>query len=119
MTSSAASATALDRVRGLVFLGFPLHPPGQPGIHRADHLQRVDLPMLFLQGTRDGFARLDLIQGVVNALEPRATLQLVPDADHSFGVPKRSGRSPEQVLEELSEGVTGWAHSALQLPEPR
>jgi uncharacterized protein len=116
MTSLAASNGPLERVRGLVFLGFPLHPPGQPGIHRADHLQRVDLPMLFLQGTRDGFARLDLVTGVVNALRPRATLQLVEGADHSFGVLKRSGRSLEQVMKELCEGITGWARSALEPP---
>jgi uncharacterized protein len=113
MTSSAASAAPLPRVRGLVFLGFPLHPPGQPGTHRADHLHSVDLPMLFLQGTRDGFAQLDLITGVVARLGPRATLHLVDGADHSFGVQKRSGRTPVQVQEELVNGIARWARPLI------
>jgi predicted alpha/beta-hydrolase family hydrolase len=113
MTSSAAASGLLARVRGLVFLGFPLHPPGRPGTHRADHLQRVDLPMLFLQGTRDGFARLDLITDVVGALGGRAELHLIDEADHSFAVLKRTGRSPEQVINELADVITGWARSLI------
>lgn len=109
MTSGAAAAKPLDRVNGLIFLGFPLHPPGQPGTHRAAHLQRVDVPMLFLQGTRDAFAQLDLITGVCRTLEPRAALHLVEGADHSFGVLKRSGRTPTQVLDELANTTARWA----------
>lgn len=108
MTSSAAAAGSLDRVKGLAFLGFPLHPPGQPGTRRADHLERVDVPMLFLQGTRDGFARLDLITEVCSKLEPRATLHMIEAADHSFGVLKRSGRAADQVIDELAGSIAQW-----------
>jgi predicted alpha/beta-hydrolase family hydrolase len=113
MTSSAASTRPLDRVRGLVFLGFPLHPPGQPGTHRASHLQAVGIPMLFLQGTRDGFARLELITDVTNQLKPRSTLYLVEGADHSFGVPRKANRTPEQVLEELASVIRQWGLALL------
>ena len=113
MTSSAAAATPLERVRGLVFLGFPLHPPGQPGTHRADHLQKVNIPMLFLQGTRDGFARLELLSPVLQSLGPRAALHLVEGGDHSFAVPRQSGRSQLQVMEELAEATAGWARNLL------
>lgn len=116
MTSTAAAAARLERARGLVFLGFPLHPPGQPGTRRADHLQRVDVPMLFLQGTRDGFARLDLITEVCSQLEPRATMHLVEGADHSFGILKKSGRTADQVLDELVEAITCWARTLLGDP---
>jgi len=111
MTSSAAATASLDRARGLVFLGFPLHPPGQPGTRRADHLQAVDVPMLFLQGTRDGFARPDLITDVTSRLKSLATLHLVDGADHSFGVPKRAGRSQDQVIDELAEAIVSWARA--------
>jgi predicted alpha/beta-hydrolase family hydrolase len=113
MTSGAAAAKPLPRVRGLVFLGFPLHPPGQPGTRRAEHLARVDVPMLFLQGTRDTFARQDLIASVCRDLEPAATLHLVDGADHSFGVLKRSGRTPVQVLDEIADTTAGWARSLV------
>ena len=113
MTSSAAAASPLPGVRGLVFLGFPLHPPKQPGTRRADHLDRVDLPMLFLQGTRDAFARFDLLTSVYELLGARATLHLVEGGDHSFAVLKRSGRTPEQVMDELTDTVAGWARSLL------
>jgi uncharacterized protein len=108
MTSGAA-AGSLPGVLGLAFLGFPLHPPGRPGTSRADHLDRVKLPMLFLQGTRDQFAELALITGVSARLGSRATLHLVDDADHSFGVPKRTGRTPSSVLDELADTVVEWA----------
>ncbi len=111
MTSAAAAGSPLPGVRGLAFLGFPLHSPGQPGDRRAEHLERVDLPMLFLQGTRDAFARLDLLTGVCGRLGPRATLHLVEGGDHSFGVLKRSGRTPDQVMDELGDAIAGWARS--------
>jgi predicted alpha/beta-hydrolase family hydrolase len=113
MTSGAAAAQQLPGVNGLAFLGFPLHPPGQPGTRRAEHLRRVDVPMLFLQGTRDAFARLDLITGVCRALEPRTTLHVVEGADHSFGVLKRSGRIPAQVLDELADTTAQWGRSLV------
>jgi uncharacterized protein len=116
MTSAAAAAAPLERARGLVFLGFPLHPPGQPGTRRADHLQRVDVPMLFLQGTRDGFARLDLITDVCSQLQQRATMHLVEGADHSFGILRKSGRTADQVLSELVEAITRWARTLIGDP---
>jgi predicted alpha/beta-hydrolase family hydrolase len=116
MTSGAAAGSSLERVRGLAFLGFPLHPPGQHGIRRADHLQQVDVPMLFLQGTRDAFARLDLIQDVCRSLGSRATLHIVEGADHSFGIPKRSGRTPGQVVDELAGTLARWARAQIGNP---
>jgi predicted alpha/beta-hydrolase family hydrolase len=116
MTSCAAAASSLERVRGLAFLGFPLHPPGQPGTRRADHLQHVDLPMLFLQGTRDAFARLDLIQDVCRSLGSRATLHIVDGADHSFGVLKRTGCTPREVLDGLAETLARWARAQIGNP---
>jgi uncharacterized protein len=116
MTSAAAAASPLAGVKGLVFLGFPLHPPGQPGTSRADHLDRVDVPMLFLQGTRDEFARVDLITDVSEELEPNATLHLVDEGDHSFGVPKRSGRSPVEVLTELTDTIEQWSRALVAGP---
>jgi predicted alpha/beta-hydrolase family hydrolase len=113
MTSGAAAAEPLAGVRGIAFLGFPLHPPGQPGTSRADHLERVDIPMLFLQGTRDNFARLDLITDVCEELEPNATLHVVEGGDHSFGVLKRDGRTPSQVLGELADTMVEWARSQV------
>jgi predicted alpha/beta-hydrolase family hydrolase len=116
MTSAAAAASRLAGVQGLVFLGFPLHPPGRPGTSRADHLDRVDVPMLFIQGTRDEFARIDLITDVTEELEPNATLHLVEEADHSFGVPKRSGRSPAEVLTELTDTTEQWSRALVARP---
>jgi predicted alpha/beta-hydrolase family hydrolase len=118
MTSGAAARGLLPAVKGLVFLGFPLHPPGQPGTGRAEHLHHVDLPMLFLQGTRDQFARLDLLTSVCRTLEPRAMLHLVEDGDHSFGVPRSSGRGQAAVLDELADALVHWARSTV-LPGSR
>ena len=108
MTSRAAAAAPLAGVAGLVFLGFPLHPAGSPGVLRADHLATVDLPMLFLQGTRDTLADLTLLEPIVRKLGDRATLRVIEHADHSFHVLKRSGRTDEQVLDELAAAVAGW-----------
>ncbi len=109
MTSTAQSGEPLPGVRGLVFLGFPLHPPGRPGTSRADHLDGVAIPMLFLQGTRDEFAGIDELRPVVHRLGPRATLHVVDGADHSFHVLKRSGRTDAKVLHELAEAIAQWA----------
>jgi uncharacterized protein len=108
MTSRAAAAQPLAGVAGLVFLGFPLHPAGQPGTSRADHLARVALPMLFLQGTRDTLADLALLKPVLEALGARATLRVIEGADHSFHVLKKSGRADDQVLDELAGAVVTW-----------
>ena len=99
------------RVRGLVFFGFPLHAPGRPGIERADHLAYVQMPMLFLQGTRDTFADLTLLRPVCAKLAPRAALHVVDDADHSFRVLKRSGKTGPEVLRDLARTVATWAES--------
>ena len=108
MTSRAAAAAPLPGVAGLVFLGFPLHPAGQPGFSRAAHLAKVDVPMLFLQGTRDTLADLALLTPVVTQLGARATLRVIEDADHSLHVLKRSGRTDPQVLDELAAAVAAW-----------
>lgn len=109
MTSQAQAKEALPGVRGLVFFGFPLHPPGRPGVERAEHLSAIQIPMLFLQGTRDEFATLDLLQGVVKRLGSRATLHLIEEGDHSFKVPKRTGKTESDVLEELATTIQQWA----------
>jgi predicted alpha/beta-hydrolase family hydrolase len=111
MTSTAASQHPLDQVRGLVFFGFPLHPPGQPGIKRADHLAKVSVPMLFLQGTRDTFAGLDLLRPVCAKLGSLATLHVIESADHSFHVLKSSGKTDAEVLHELAQTTATWAGS--------
>jgi len=108
MTSTAAAEAPLPVVRGLVFLGFPLHPPGQPGTSRADHLDRVTVPMLFLQGTRDQFAQLPLLEPVIARLQPRAMLHLIDSGDHSFKVPKSSGRTAEDVMNGLADTIAAW-----------
>lgn len=99
------------RVRGVVFFGFPLHPPGRAGTQRAEHLARVQVPMLFLQGTRDTLADLALIRPLCAQLAPRATLYVVDTGDHSFHVLKRSGKLDADVLRELARTVASWADS--------
>jgi uncharacterized protein len=111
MTSTAASQHPLDQVRGLVFFGFPLHPPGQPSIKRADHLEKVSVPMLFLQGTRDTFAGLDLLRPVCAKLGSLATLHVIESADHSFHVLKSSGKTDAEILHELAQTMATWARS--------
>ena len=109
MSSRAAAASPLEDVAGLAFLGFPLHPAGQPGISRAEHLAKVSVPLLFLQGTRDTLAELPLLRPVVDKLGARATLHIVEHADHMFHVLKKSGGTDEQVLDELADTVTSWS----------
>lgn len=109
MTSTAASQAALPDVKGIVFLGFPLHAPGKPSIDRAAHLVDVGVPMLFLQGTRDKLADLDLLRPVCDKLAERATLNIFEGGDHSFNVLKRLGKSPDEVLDELARAVRRWA----------
>ena len=108
MTSTAQAGEPLPGVRGLVFLGFPLHPPGRPGNERAEHLAQVQVPMLFLQGTRDDFADLKLLRPVVKRLGTRATLHLVDGGDHSFKVLKKSGRTEADVMTELVRAIVEW-----------
>ncbi len=108
MTSQAQAEKPLPGVRGLVFLGFPLHAPGRPSSDRAAHLDRVSVPMLFLQGTRDALADLGLMTAVCRRLGARATLHVVEGGDHSFKVPKRSGRSVAAVMDELATTIADW-----------
>jgi len=109
MTSTAASQNPLPGVQGIVFFGFPLHPPAQPSTERARHLQSVSVPMLFLQGTRDKLAELELLRPICSDLGKRAQLHIIEGADHSFGVLKRSGRNELEVLRELGTTVAAWA----------
>lgn len=109
MSSQAQALAPLAGVRGLVFLGFPLHPAGKPGDARAQHLEQVQLPMLFLQGTRDEFADLALLREALAPVSDRATLQVVDGGDHSFKVLKRSGRAPVEVMDELLSTLDRWA----------
>jgi predicted alpha/beta-hydrolase family hydrolase len=108
MTSQAQAVEPLPGVRGLAFLGFPLHPAGRTSKDRADHLFKVHIPMLFLQGTRDALAEVGELKPLCEALGANATLKLFADADHSFRVPARSGRSAAQVLEELLDALASW-----------
>src|SRR2546427_3148947 len=108
MTSTAQAEAPLPGVRGLVFLGFPLHPPGRPGDSRAEHLARVQILMLFLQGDRDEFADLKLLKPVVSGLGERATLHLLEGGDHSFHVLKRSGGTDAEVMGELVDAIAAW-----------
>ena len=109
MTSTAQAESPLPGVKGLVFLGFPLHPPGKPSITRAEHLDRIRIPMLFLQGTRDEFAQRPLITQVTGQLGPRATLRWIEGGDHSFKVGK--GRD---VIAELADGIVRWGSTVVQ-----
>jgi len=113
MTSQAQSAEPLLDVRGLVFLGFPLHPPGKPSHERAQHLFEVQIPMLFLQGTRDEFAELPLLEPLCKQLGDRATLKLFQDADHSFHVPARTGRKDAEVRTELLDAMASWMQTIV------
>jgi predicted alpha/beta-hydrolase family hydrolase len=107
MTSQAEPHGAMG-VKGLVFLGFPLHPPGAPADTRGEHLADVKVPMLFLQGTKDEFAELSLLKPLVKRLGKRATLHLIQDANHSFRVPAKTGRKEPEVMAELADTLSGW-----------
>lgn len=119
MTSRAHAAAPLDGLRGLVFLGFPLHPPGKPGIERAEHLAGAKGPLLFVQGTRDALADLTLLRPVVKKIGARATLQVVEHADHGFDVLVRSGRRSDQVLAEIATTVAAWMERVARGTKPR
>lgn len=108
MTSQAQAGAPLPGVRGLAFIGFPLHPPRRPSVARAEHLSAVDVPMLFLQGGRDQLAAAPLVIGVVEGLGGRATLSLVTQADHSFHVPARSEHTDAQVMAEILDVLAAW-----------
>lgn len=108
MTSQAQATAPLAGVRGLAFLGFPLHPAGKPSSDRASHLADVHVPMLFMQGTRDSLAEVGLIEPVVRGLGPSATLHLVDGADHSFHVLARSGRNGRDVMNEILDAFSAW-----------
>ena len=114
MTSQAQAEDALTDVKGLVFVGFPLHPAGQPSVKRAEHLERVGVPMLFLQGTRDTLADLALVRDVVGSLGSRATLHVEDGADHSFHVLARSGRRDAEVMEALADTAAAWMTSSVR-----
>lgn len=109
MTSQAQAAKALPDVRGLAFVGFPLHPAKKPSVERAAHLSDVKSPMLFLQGTRDDLADLTLLEPIVAKLGTNATLKRIEAADHSFHVLARSGRNDKEVMEELADTIASWA----------
>jgi len=109
MSSQAQAIEPLPGVRGLAFTGFPLHPAGRPSDERAQHLFDIEVPMLFLQGTRDDLADLQLLQPLIERLGKRATLKLFADADHSFHVPARSGRKDSDVIAELAATLAAWA----------
>jgi predicted alpha/beta-hydrolase family hydrolase len=108
MTSTAASEAPLDGVRGLVLFSFPLHPAGRPDTKRAAHLNAVKIPMLFLSGTRDDLAQLDLLEPVCRALRERATLHLLDTADHGFRVLKKSRKTEESVFDEMARVTREW-----------
>lgn len=108
MTSQAQSIAPLPEVRGLIFFGFPLHPANKPSVQRAEHLSQISVPMLFLQGTRDELADVTLMRSAAERLGERATLQWLDDADHSFHVRARSGRTDEQVLDSMLDAVAAW-----------
>ncbi len=116
MTSTAESESPLEHVRGLVFFAFPLHQPGKPDTKRADHLDAITIPMLFLSGTRDELCGLDLLQPVCKKLGRRATLHTLDTADHGFRVLKRSRRSEEDVFVEMARVTREWASGLTDVP---
>jgi uncharacterized protein len=119
MTSQTQAKASLQGVYGLAFLGFPLHPAGRPSQDRAEHLFDVQIPMLFLQGTRDTLASLDQLQPLCEKLGRRATLKLFADADHSFHVPARTGRKDAQVLGDMLDALAAWLDSVTDQLEKK
>jgi uncharacterized protein len=117
MTSQAQAKAPLQGVRGLAFLGFPLHPAGRPSQDRAKHLFEIEIPMLFLQGTRDALATLEELEPVCQALGSRATLRLFAEADHSFHVPAKSGRTDAEVRSEMLDALAAWTDGVVSTPE--
>jgi uncharacterized protein len=113
MTSQAQAESPLPGVRGLAFLGFPLHSAGRPSEERAKHLFEVEIPMLFLQGTRDALADVHLMEKLAHQLGPRATLKLFSDADHSFHVPARTGRKDPDLIVEVLDALTAWIETVI------
>lgn len=113
MTSQTQAASPLVQVRGLIFLGFPLHPPKQPSDARAEHLSRVEIPMLFLQGARDEFAEPAVRNPLLERLGGRATLCLLPGADHSFHVPARGALTMSQINGLMLEALTAWVDASI------
>ncbi len=113
MTSTAQSEQPLDGVKGLVFFSFPLHLPGRPDTKRAEHLVNIDIPMLFLTGTRDALAELDLLKPMVERLGEPATLHLIDTADHSYKILKKTRTSAEDVFAEIARVTKGWAETRL------
>jgi hypothetical protein len=113
MTSQAQAASPLAGVRGLAFLAFPLHPAGKPSADRAQHLSMVEIPMLFLQGTRDDLAHLNLLEPVCSQLGGRATLKLLEHTDHSFHILTRSGRTNEEVHLEMIDALAKWTEKVV------
>lgn len=113
MTSQAQAIEPIPQVRGLAFIGFPLHPAGKPGTERAEHLSLIQIPMLFVSGDRDALAELDLIKPVVAGLGERATLHLVSDADHSFKVAAKSGRTSADAEAEALDTMTLWLNATI------
>ena len=116
MTSQAQAAAPLAKIRGLVFLGFPLHPAGKPADTRAQHLSEIQIPMLFLQGTRDALAEPALLRKLIEKLGSTATLALTQDADHSFHVPVRSGKTDSQVLSTALDTLAAWLTTTVLAP---
>jgi hypothetical protein len=113
MTSLAASEAPLPGVQGIIFAGFPLYPAGKPSTERAEHLKLVGVPMLFLQGTRDNLADLELLRPVVKGLGNRAALHVIEGADHSFKVLKRSERTEADVLSEMANAAAAWIRKQI------
>ena len=117
MTSQAQAASPIPGVHGLAFLAFPLHPSGKPSVTRAEHLFSVQIPMLFVQGTRDALAETDYMRQVASQLGARASLAMISDADHSFHVLARSGRTDTQVMIEILDRLTAWMDAAIAGPD--
>ncbi len=119
MTSQAQAITPLPKVRGLAFLGFPLHPAKQPSSERGKHLFEIEVAMLLLQGTHDALASLDQLEPLCEALGARATLKLFQDADHSFHVPARTGRTDPQVRSDVLDALAAWTEEVIGASTPR